>query len=322
MAKDIKEIIVERQKIMETIRSFFAARGYLEVDVPLLVRSPGTEPNLQPFTTCLQNEHQTTFPATLITSPEYSMKKLLGKGLEAIFSVPHVFRNEEAFDVSHNPEFTLLEWYRQGATYMDCMEETEALICEVGKVFGKHFPAHKKRRVRDVFFEHTGIMLETVSREEMMDFCRSRNMPFDVTDTDSDLFYRIFLTHVEPKLGTDPIFIFDYPKHQAALSRLTPDGHFGERFELYVDGLELCNGFTELVDAKEQRRRFMEEQQERAQAGKPVHPIDEELLALLPSVTNPTYGNALGIERLHMLVTGRRRIQEVLLFPASYLFDV
>jgi lysyl-tRNA synthetase class 2 len=133
------------------------------------------------------------------------------------------------------------------------------------------------------------------------------------------VFYRLFLTKIEPELSGN-VFVYDYPKYQASLSRLTEDGKYGERFELYMNGLEICNGFTELTDGAEQRKRFEEESEERKLASKTVHPIDEELLSLLPSLRTPTFGNALGIDRLHMILTGRTKIEDVMLFPAEKLF--
>jgi len=248
------------------------------------------------------------------------MKKLLGEGLEAIFTLPHVFRNGEFFDETHNPEFTLLEWYKQGKDYQYCMQETEDLIRFVGKQFNKGFPKFKKATMQDLFLEKTGIDLATVTIKEMIDYCKENDMNYHESDSESDLFYRIFITKIEPNLGDDPIFVYDYPKHQAALARLTPNKLFGERFELYINGLEICNGFTELVDSKEQRDRFLEEAKERDNMGKLVFPIDEALITLLSSVLNPTYGNALGVDRLHMVLTGRKDIREVLLFPAERLF--
>ncbi len=156
----------------------------------------------------------------------------------------------------------------------------------------------------------------------MQTACQQNEIHFTADDTLSDLFYRLFLAKIEPYLGSDPLFVYDYPTHQAAMSQLTPDGKYGQRFELYINGLELCNGYTELTDAVEQRQRFILEADERAAAGKPVHPIDEALLSLLPSVQIPTYGNALGIDRLHMIVTGRNNIEDVLLFSAKNLFHL
>ena len=167
--------------------------------------------------------------------------------------------------------------------------------------------------------QYVGLDLNISDRNILFSACNSNGIHTTPNDTESDLFYRLFLTKIEPKISGN-VFVYDYPKYQASLSRLAQDGKYGERFELYMNGLELCNGFTELTDAKEQCKRFEEEAEERKQAGKTVHPIDEELLSLLPSVRTPTFGNALGIDRLHMILTGQTKIEDVMLFPASSLF--
>jgi len=250
------------------------------------------------------------------------MKKLLGQGMEEIFTLTKVFRNNEEFGGVHNPEFTMLEWYAQGADYLACMDETEALVREVGKAFGKMFPAFRRLRVRDLFLEKVGLDLDWATKTSLQEACDRMSIHTDLSDTESDLYYRLFLSKIEPELGKDPIFVYDYPAFQAALSKLTPDGKYGQRFELYIDGIELCNAFTELTDPIEQRKRFMSELAERKASGKPAYPIDETLLRLLPSVRQPTYGNALGVDRLHLVVTGRSSIEDVLLFPVSSIFSL
>lgn len=314
--RNLFQIAQERQLINETIRTFFKGRGYTEVETPILVRSPGMEPNLSPFETVVREPDGKEHHAALITSPEYSMKKLLGLRMEKIFTLTKVFRNEEELGGTHNPEFTMLEWYSQGADYQACMDETEALIKAVAQ---NNEGSWERVRVRDLFLTHVGIDLDTAGPEELRQTCQRFDIHTTSTDTQSDLFYRLFLTKIEPQLST--IFVYDYPTYQASLSELTPDGKYGQRFELYMDGLEICNGFTELTDTDEQRVRFEEEAHEREQAGKTVHPIDEEFLSLLPSLRSPTFGNALGVDRLHMVVTGRRKIADVMLFPANQLFE-
>ncbi|OGL99902.1 EF-P lysine aminoacylase GenX [Candidatus Uhrbacteria bacterium RIFOXYC12_FULL_57_11] len=320
MQRDSKEIAKEREIVNNTIRSFFHGRGYVEVETPIVVRSPGMEPNLMPFETTVIEPDGTRRAAALITSPEYSMKKLLGFGFEKIFTLTKVFRNDEELGGTHNPEFSMLEWYRQGADYVECMNETEALVRMTCSAFGRGLPAFRRVRARDLFLECVGIDLDVATAENLRAVCDAHGIRTDASDTESDLFYRLFLARVEPNLGSDPVFVFDYPIHQAALSRLTADGKYGERFELYIGGLELCNAFTELVDSNEQRRRFAIEAEERHTLGKTIFPVDEELLALLPSVRQPTFGNALGIDRLHMVATGKTLIEDVLLFPARQLF--
>ncbi|MBI4812263.1 EF-P lysine aminoacylase GenX [Candidatus Falkowbacteria bacterium] len=321
----IQTIAKERETINDTIRSFFKDRGYLEVETPILVKSPGMEPNLTPFETIVREPNKNEYRGALITSPEYSMKKLLGHGLEKIFTLTKVFRNDEQFGGSHNPEFTMLEWYQQGADYMKCIEETETLVKMINIKLQMTNECQmtnfkwERKRVRDLFLQYVGIDLDAADRQTLFDSCLSLRIHTSLSDTESDLFYRLFLEKIEPNLLGN-IFVYDYPKYQASLSRLTSDGKYGERFELYMNGLELCNGFTELTDANEQRKRFEEEAEERKQTSKTVHPIDEGLLSLLPSLRTPTFGNALGVDRLHMILTDRTKIEDVLLFPADKLF--
>lgn len=330
----VQTIAQERALLNDTIRTFLKERGYLEVETPLFVESPDLSPNLTPFETSATEPNGTKHRGALITSPEFSMKKLLGAGLPAIYSLTKVFRDVEEFGGTHNPEFTMLEWYRQGKDYHFGMDETEALVRTCVAAFqdslgpstrplaslGMTAAPFKRVRVRDLFLQYVGLDLDTATKEEQFATCERLGLHPTSTDTESDLFYRLFLAKVEPNLGADPIFVYDYPVHQAALSRLTPDGKYGERFELYVGGLELCNAFTELTDAAEQRRRFLAEAEERKTLGKTAFPIDETLLARLSSVGHPTFGNALGVDRLHMLCAGVSSIKEVLLFPAADLF--
>lgn len=321
-------IAKERQTINDAIRLFFKSRGYIEVETPMVVRSPGMEPNLVPFETQVIEPNGTIHSAALITSPEYSMKKLLGSGMEKIFTLTKVFRNEEAFGGNHNPEFTLLEWYKQGADYQSCMDETENLIQSVQRVFASEYELlHKDKfdqpfsrlRIRDLFLEKVGVDLDEGGSGLLKKACLGQGIHITEDDTESDLFYRLFLTKIEPELQGN-VFVYDYPKYQASLARLTPDKKYGERFELYMNGLELCNGFTELTNAEEQRSRFLQESQERESLSRRVYPIDETFLNLLPSVQSPAFGNALGVDRLHMICANRQRIEDVLLFSAQDLF--
>jgi len=338
MTRDLMKIAKEREIVNNTIRSFFCGRGYTEVETPIVVRSPGMEPNLVPFETTVVEPDGTRHFAGLITSPEYSMKKLMGAGMEKIFTLTKVFRNVEELGGTHNPEFTMLEWYQQGADYVECMNETEALVKAVVAASSPLLQKERDRvrstfdvpfrriRVRDLFLEHVGLDLDDATMGDLRVSCDNHKIHTDPSDTESDLYYRLFLALVEPHIQTadgtnlPPLFLYDYPKHQAALSRLTADGKYGERFELYINGIELCNAFTELTDAEEQRRRFIEEGEERRGLGKTVFPLDEELLRLLPNLKNPSYGNALGVDRLHMIATGAKTIEEVMLFPAGGLF--
>jgi elongation factor P--(R)-beta-lysine ligase len=320
--KNVTQIAREREAINNTIRSYLSGLGSIEVETPLLVASPGMEPNLFPFETEVLEPGGQKFVGGLITSPEYSMKKLLGLGLERTFTITKVFRNMENLGGEHNPEFSMLEWYQQGDDYHVCMDQTEEIIRRCAKALNVNIPQDFERKtLQELFLEHANLYMQSANKSALRNACIRLGIETDESDTESDLFYRLFLTKIEPTFKGKNIFVYNYPKYQAALAALTPDGAFGQRFELYMNGLELCNGFTELTDPQEQRERFQEEADERSELGKTVFPIDEELLKLLGSMHNPTFGNALGIDRLHMVLTGRSSINDVLLFPASELFS-
>ena len=295
-------IIKARMDLYDTIRAFFRERGYLEVETPLLVRSPGMEPNLSPFK---------VGDCGLVTSPEYSMKKLLGSGLEKIFTITKVFRSGDSETSElHNPEFSMLEWYEQGVDYKVGMKQTEDLVqaCGLDLLWSRY-------RVRDLMFEHARVDLDTATRSDLIKTCQQFGLSVQNQDTESDLFYRLFLTKIEPELSKDPAcIVYDYPVYQSGLARLTSDGKYAERFETYLNGVELCNAFTELTDPIEQRRRFQVEAKEREQLGKQVWPIDENLLSALSSIKNPTFGNALGLDRLLMIKLGLGSIDQILPF--------
>ena len=310
----------ERQIIQDTIRVFFKTLGYLEVDTPLLVQSPDMEPTLTPFETTVKTPDGKSYNAGLITSPEYSMKKLLGLGAQKIFTITKVFRNDEEFGNKHNPEFTMLEWYAQGEDFYTLMEETEDLMKTVFAKFGNTFDTCEKRSLKDLFFEMFQIDLAQSGRKELKATCDRFKIHTDQSDNESDLFYRLFLSKIEPTFFGKNIIVHSYPAYQASLSRKTPNGKFGERFELYYKGLEMCNGYTELTDPEEQRKRFEMEREERIRLGKTTFPIDENLLNLLASIRNPSFGNALGIDRLHMVATNRTSIDDVLPLSANILF--
>lgn len=279
--------------------SFFADRGYTNVRTPLAVQCPGMEPNLDPIGIDLNVIRRGKVRAGLITSPEYSMKKLLGIGMERIYTITPVFRNVEELGGDHSIEFTMLEWYRQGADYTACMDETEALI-------DGFIGSNVLRGLGEVGWPRLSYV------DELAKWEGERGENDEAT----------FNYHILPALMIehDRFFVKEFPIDQAALAQKSPDGRSAQRFEAYVGGMELCNGFTELVNADEQRARFCIEQEERRAAGKEVFPIDEELLNRLSSVASPTFGNALGVDRLIMLKACTKDIDSIHLFPPSERF--
>lgn len=286
--------------VQGSIHAFFGARGYLNVQTPLLVRSPGMEPNLDPVGIDVKLIDGTKHRGGLITSPEYSMKKLLGGGLEKIYTITPVFRNVEKLGERWSVEFSMLEWYQQGKNYEACMEETQELV---NAILGESSSWPRISYVKE--FEK-----------------RFGYHPADASPEQATKVADLFQFEVMPKLEAEHprFFLTEYPVAEAALAQKNPDGRSAQRFEGYVNGLEICNGFTELVDPVEQRARFALEAEERRQAGKEVFPIDEELLNRLASVASPSFGNALGVDRLVMLKAGVKNIDAVHLFPPSQRF--
>jgi len=326
-----------RVRLQSAIRGYFAAEGFDEVETPCMVPAPGMEPHIRAFEAPFVPETPEGRERTLYlhTSPEYAMKRLLALGFERIFQLCKVFRNGEIAP-HHNPEFTMLELYRAGADYGALMRDLEALLVRAAQaVTGKdHLKAEGRRvplmrpferlTVRDAFLSRTGLDLQNLKDEaSLRSAAEAKGHRFSPGATEfDDVFFQLFLTKVEPTLGMErPTFLIEYPASMASLARLKPgDPEVAERVELYVGGVELANGFSELTDADEQRRRLIEEQGLRRRLGKPVYPLDEAFLQAVGKMP-PSAGIALGLDRLLMLCLGARRIEEVLLFPASGFFD-
>ena len=338
---------------MESIRDFFALEGFVEIETPLLVRAPGMEPNLSQFKTELADECGHKQVAYLVTSPEYSCKKMLAAGMDKIFSLGKVFRNEEPFSsgsgelVTHNPEFMMLEWYRAGEDYAKLMDDTERLVRFCAKQAlsfrGAHSDEESQRHneapgslaslgmtdlpwlrisVKETF-NQIGLNLDQIlTRDTMAKAALDKGYAVSSNDSFDDCFFKIFLTEIEPKLGAErPTILYDYPIQMASLSRAKPgDPRYAERFEVYAGGLELANAFSELTDPVEQRKRLEEERKLRGKRGKDQPPIDDDFIAAVGEMP-PSAGIALGVDRLVMFMTGARSIEEVMLFPASEIFN-
>jgi len=284
---------------MEAVRRFFAERDFIEVDTPALVPSPGLDVHLSAFE--VRDPAGRTL-GWLATSPEYQMKRLLADGAERIFQIGRSYRADE-HGPHHEREFTMLEWYRAHGTSNDLIEDTEALVAHVAAALD--VPAAERLvgpwdriSVRAAFDQQAGGMVDP---------------------RDEDLFFRTWAEKVQPNLGHErPVVVTDWPRSMASLAKLTPEGT-ADRFEAFVSGVELCNGFGELTDPVEQRRRFELDQAARRAVGLPVYPIDERFIAALERGMPDSGGNALGFERLLMLLTGAESIQAVMPFPAERL---
>lgn len=294
-----------RAQVLRAIRSFFDERGFIEVETPLAVPSPGLDVHLAALEVRGLSERR-----WLTTSPEFQMKRLLAAGLPRIYQIGRCFRAGE-LGSHHEPEFTMLEWYRADAGASDVMRDTEGLV------------AHVCEAVRGTTDLPSGTSLAPPWRRLGIEEAFRRFAGVAVLDVlpDEERFFRILIEDVEPRLKElGPVFMERWPASMASLARLCEDDpRWAERFEAYVDGLELCNGFDELTDAAEQRERFERDQREREARGLDVYPIDERFLAALEQGMPRAGGNALGVDRLVMLVLGATRIEEVLAFPQSRL---
>ncbi|MGH7029814.1 MAG: EF-P lysine aminoacylase EpmA [Stellaceae bacterium] len=330
-----RERLACRGRMLGAVRDFFAARDFVEVDTPALQVSPGLEPHLRAFATELHDPRDgRALRRYLHTSPEFAMKKLLVAGMPRIWQLAHVFRDGER-GATHHPEFAMLEWYRAGASWRELIADCAGLLraCQaaagaemltwLGQTADARMPWHEIS-VAAAFREHCGIdLLATAPDPPRPDFARlaaaARRVGLEPHPGDDweALYFRIFLERIEPHLGLGaPTILRDYPLSMAALARRNPDDpRVAERFELYVCGLELANGFGELTDAGEQRARFLAEQRRKQALYGETYPIDEDFLAALDHGMPAAAGIALGFDRLVMLATGAADIEDVLWAP-------
>ena len=334
--------LLARNAAMAAIRRHFADEGFVEVETPALQVSPGMEVHLKAFATEIEEPFgERRRRLYLHTSPEFAMKKLLAAGEKRLFQFARVFRNGER-SATHHPEFTMLEWYRAGADWTalvaDCEGILRAALAAVPPALsestlrwrgGAADPARPFERlsVADAFRRDAGIDLFATAPDPLRPdaavlaaAARGNGITTQPHDSWEDVFFKIFLARIEPKLGIGhPTILHSYPASLAALARLDPaDPRVAERCELFVAGLELANGFGELTDPVEQRARFKADLAMRRQLGKPLYPVDERFLEDLGQMP-PSGGVALGLDRLAMLLFGAQEIREVLSFAADEL---
>lgn len=304
-----------RAEMLARLRRFFAERGVLEVDTPYLSAGANTDPQLNNLAAAAGPDRVRRW---LHTSPEFPMKRLLAAGSGPIYQVCHVFRGGEA-GCLHNPEFTLLEWYRPGFNHNDLMREVAELV---SALLADQAPASEARQLtyQETFLRHAGIDPLQCARGELLQALRSHGYRAATDDLSRDQCLDFLMgTAVAPELGTDHLcFVTDYPASQAALARIRlGPPPVAERFELFWRGVELANGYHELRDPVEQRRRFERENARRRATGLEALPLDENLLAALQSGLPPCAGVALGLDRLLMLKLGRDRLDQVMAFPRA-----
>lgn len=327
--------LIARSRIDAAVRGWLAAEDFLVVDPPGLQRSPGNETHLHAFATEMIGNDGQGQAMYLHTSPEFTMKKLLAAGESRIASLQHVWRNRER-SALHHPEFTMLEWYRAGAPSDAIIADTLALITLAAETTGiAQFgfrgracdPRAEAERisVAEAFATHAGIdLLATMDEEGVPDGeslavqMAGAGMTLPEDRSWSYLFTQVLVEKVEPRLGNGRVTVLNrYPACEAALARRVPgDRRVSERFEVYACGVELANGFGELTDPDEQRRRFMAEMDEKARIYGERYPVDEDFLAALALMPEAS-GVALGFDRLVMLATGAQRIEAVLWAPVA-----
>jgi lysyl-tRNA synthetase class 2 len=305
------------------MRGWFAGEGFIEVEPAALQVSPGNETHLHAFATEMIGPGGERLPRYLHTSPEFVMKKLLAAGEEKIVAFARVFRNRER-TVLHAPEFTMVEWYRAGAPYEAIMADCAALLSLAGRRLtfrGREADAHaepERLTVAEAFGRYAGIDLFAIEGDRDR-FAKVAGMRTASDDTWSDIFSRVLAEKIEPNLGVGrATLLTEYPASEAALARVKPgDPRVAERFELYACGVELANGFAELTDPAEQRRRFLADMDEKERIYGERYPLDEDFLAALAHMP-PASGVALGFDRLAMLASGASSIGEVQWTPVDF----
>jgi elongation factor P--(R)-beta-lysine ligase len=329
---DRRSFLRARGLVRTVLRGWFESLNFVEVEAAILQTSPGNEAHLHAFATEQVSPAGDALGRYLHTSPEFACKKLLAAGEPRIFEFARVFRNRER-GALHHPEFTMLEWYRAREPYESLMEDCAVVLALAARAVGARkvsfrdrsvdpFAAPERLTVAQAFRRHSGIDLlatvtpDAVDRDALARQAEAQNIRIAADDTWSDIFSRILVERIEPNLGIgQPTIVTEYPVVEAALARRKlSDPRVAERFELYVCGVELANGFAELTDVAEQRRRFDAEMDEKERIHGERYPIDEDFLAAL-AVMPPASGIALGFDRLVMLVTGAARIEQVIWTP-------
>jgi lysyl-tRNA synthetase class 2 len=316
------EVLQRRAELYGSVRSFFAARAVLEVETPILSRHATVDRHIESFAACgAPHWRQRPQPqGYLQTSPEFAMKRLLAAGSGPIFQIARVFRFEEQ-GRHHNPEFSMLEWYRPDFDHHRLMDEVDELLRHCG-VPGRDF---ERLSYAAAFHRHAGFDPHTLTASTLRERLAMAGIaePMGITDEeaiDRDFWLDLWMSHVVgPQLGGEaPQFVYDFPASQAALARVRAgEPAVAERFELFWQGLELANGFHELTDVREQQQRLLADQQWRAQRDRVVPPYDRALIAALDAGLPPSAGVALGLDRLLMLLLGLTQLDATLAFAAD-----
>ncbi len=306
------EILKCRAALLNSARHFFQKKNTLEVDTPTLSLSTTPDPNIESFTT--QYHHQQYY---LHTSPEFPMKRLLASGSGAIYQICKVFRQGEA-GRNHNPEFTMIEWYQPGLNYRELMQQLDELVRLLLKD-KLNLDETLYFSYQEVFEKYVDLNPHNANKEKLLTCIQQHAIKLyhSTNNLSNDALLDLLLTHIiQPNLPNNvPVFIYDYPTSQAALAKIRQGViNVAERFELYINGIELANGYQELLDADEQQQRFEKENRVRQQAGQQTIPLDANLITALESGLPMVSGVALGFDRLVMLAVGVESISDVIAF--------
>lgn len=330
-----------REQVVDQIRAYFKGQGFHEVSTPILVPVPSAESNLEVFETELKTARGEKRRAFLIMSPEYSLKKLLAAGVGSVFEITKSFRNEEEISRLHNPEFTMLEWYRVGADYEKIMVDLETLFTQIVKKVNPdvdltHWEYQDETHdislpwprisVKEAFLKYAGINdKDLLDEKKLVKICQKKGYATDSKTTWEQAFYQIFFNEIESEFQKShrPMIVYDYPLSQAALARRKKsDPRFAERFEAFLAGIELGNCFSELTDPVEQESRFNSDLSQRKGLGKTAYGIDLDFIEALKEGMPEVAGIAVGVDRLVMLAANAATVGETMFFPANEIFEL
>jgi lysyl-tRNA synthetase class 2 len=324
-----------REHVIRSIRRFFEERKFHEVETPLLIAHPPAESYLDVFETKLLDHRRKATNAYLSTSPEVAIKKLLVAGIGNCYALTKSFRNMETGSLLHNPEFTILEWYRAGVDYKAIMKDCEELLLAIARQLGKGTTityqgkkvqlAHPWERltVAAAFAKWAHVDFgDFLDEKTARQIAKAKGYKVETPTTWEELFNQIFLNEVEPHLGRGkPTILYEFPGSMGALARKKPgDSRFAERFEFYIEGLELGDCYSELTDPKEQEARFKQELKELKRLGKTVYDFDHDFIDALNAGMPQAAGIAVGVDRLVMLFADTADIRATLFFPSEELF--
>lgn len=326
-----------RETVLRTIRAFFEDQHFHEVEAPILLAHPAAESYLDVFETTLLDRNRRPTKAYLSTSPEVAIKKLLVAGIGNCFSIQKSFRNTETGSLLHNPEFTILEWYRTSVDYREIMKDCEELLGAINKSVNKTNAPTLVYQGKKVDLRAPWERLSVaqafakwahVSFDDFLDpkaarrIAEGKGYRVEPNTTWEELYNQIFLNEVEPHLGRGrPTILYEFPGSMAALARTKPgDPRFAERFEFYIEGLELGDCYSELTDAKEQEKRFNLELIELKRLGKTTYDYDHDFIDALKAGMPAASGIAVGVDRLCMLFANVADIAETMFFPGHEFF--